>query len=138
MKIEILEQPPDSIIAAIEEQISREPNSSITTIRPEWMGEIYDFSYTAAIINNEAAAIALIRWPNPNVAELYKLVVIKRFRKAGVGKKLAYSAIDRCRREGFNSVMIQPTNNSENFWEITLKEFNFKVYEHNDVIDITL
>lgn len=92
----------------------------------------------AATVNEEPAGIALIRSAGQSTVELHKLVVLSRFRRTGVGTSLFLSLVDRCRREGLESIMIDPTNGSEHFWEKALNGLRFQVYEHNGVIDITL
>jgi GNAT superfamily N-acetyltransferase len=139
MNARIIEEPSQALIAAIEQQISSEPRSSITTILPSISDEdIFDISYMAATVDEEPAGIALIRSNSKSVVELHKLVVIDRFRKTGVGTSLFRSLVERCRRKGVKSLMIDPTNGSQHFWSKVLQGLDFDVYLNNGVIDVTL
>ncbi|MEA9749416.1 GNAT family N-acetyltransferase [Xanthomonas campestris pv. raphani] len=138
MNIKIVEEPSQAVVSAIEQQISGEPKSSIATIQTTGDEAVFKVSYMAATVNEEPAGIALIRSAGQSTVELHKLVVLSRFRRTGVGTSLFLSLVDRCRREGLESIMIDPTNGSEHFWEKALNGLRFQVYEHNGVIDITL
>ncbi|WP_159252785.1 GNAT family N-acetyltransferase [Xanthomonas phaseoli] len=138
MNIKIVEEPSQALVAAIEQQLSGESKSSITTIHTTGDEAVFKVSYMAASIDEEPAGIALIRSAGVSTVELHKLVVLSRFRRSGVGTALFLSLADRCRREGLKSIVIDPTNDSENFWEKALKGLTFEVYDHNGVIDITL
>ncbi|TPD61208.1 GNAT family N-acetyltransferase [Stenotrophomonas maltophilia] len=139
MNIQVFNDPPMDLLASIEQDISRGPRSSVTTILCDQDYPL-GIAYIAATVSGEPAGAALLRFLGDGGVELHKIVVVSRFRRRGVASQLFNAAVSRCRQEGVKSLVFRPLEDSFDFWDETLQHlpYPYRIHDEVKVIEIDL